>query len=175
MRQAEAGSARMKRRAAFAGSVSYQRPFPLPHPPSSPGSTGGIRTSTVPPREIPRSSRGMTGERGWVTPRGCRYQFEILNYDIIPTALIIDTRPFADPDRLDAAWVINQELPGVLASLNDGVVRVPNKCAQFIPAQVFRNCPGTPLACPGRHRESGLWSRLYQKNGAKWDQARPQT
>ena len=31
--------------------------------------------------------------------------------------------------------------------------------------RIYRNCPGTPLACPGRLRESGLWSSWREFDG----------
>src|SRR4051794_36062263 len=56
---------------------------------------------------------------------------------LIPTALDLDVRPITGADRSDAVWVVDQEVPCLLAGLDDLLIGVPDQPAKLVGAQVL--------------------------------------
>src|SRR5215212_10768239 len=54
---------------------------------------------------------------------------------VIPTRLETDTCPVPGADGADALWVTDEEMPRADASIDDGLVGVPNQGGQFVAAQ----------------------------------------
>ena len=55
-------------------------------------------------------------------------------YNLIPTALTIDLCPSAGPDRAYAIGIVDQELPCLPTSLDDGLVAIPDQGAELVGA-----------------------------------------
>jgi putative DNA methylase len=55
---------------------------------------------------------------------------------LIPTALGIDRCPLTGADRTDAVWIVDQKVPSILASLEDGIVTVPDQGTKFVGSQI---------------------------------------
>ncbi len=61
----------------------------------------------------------------------------VLSYgNLIPAILKIDTRPSAGPDGSDAVWIADEETPGVLTSVEDFFIGVPDQGAEFVLTQI---------------------------------------
>src|SRR5271169_5805052 len=56
---------------------------------------------------------------------------------VIPTRLKSDTRPLSGADGADAFWVVDQEGPGILAGVDDGLIAVPDQGTELVAAQVL--------------------------------------
>jgi hypothetical protein len=59
-----------------------------------------------------------------------------LDSTVIPVRLNIDTRPIAAADGSDAVWIVDQEVPGVFAGLQNIVIGVPNLGTQLVLSQI---------------------------------------
>src|SRR5271168_1651223 len=58
-------------------------------------------------------------------------------YLLIPVRLKTDTCPRTGADGADPFWVADEEVPGALAGVDDGLVGVPDQVAELVAAQVF--------------------------------------